>query len=84
MLNLLTKTIETVSRSISYAVDVEFEKDGVKHEAHVICILNEETNIGFHDWDCFIENEDDFHELTLDEENQILEHAKKYAQTLAG
>jgi hypothetical protein len=84
MLHLLTTNVDTTSRTITTAVDVEFEKDGSKHEANVTCVYNQDTNIGYDDWDCLIANEGDLPELTLDEENQILDHAQKYAETLVG
>lgn len=82
MLKLITTNIETTSRTITTAVDVQFEKDGATHEANVTCIYNQDTNIGYDDWDCLIANEEELPELTLEEENQILEHAKKYAEKL--
>jgi hypothetical protein len=82
MLNLLTTNIETTSRTITTAVGVQFEKDGTTHEANVTCIYNQDTNIGYDDWDCLIANEIELPDLTTDEEKEILEHALKYAEKL--
>ena len=94
MLKLVTTNTEMVSQAITIAVDVEFEKNGTTHEANVTCIYNEDMNIGYSDWECLIANvgevvsssgtQKTLPDLTIEEENEILEHAKKYAEKLVG
>ena len=81
--NLIVTHIEETSKTVFYAVDVEFEKDGETHEANVTCILSEDENNGFDSWDVTIANDDELPELTMEEKEQLESLAKKYAQKLA-
>lgn len=83
MLNLTTTNIEVTSKTVVYAVDVQFEKDGKSHEANVTCILSEDINTGYDSWETTLANEDELSGLTHEEITQIEEHAKKYAEKLA-
>lgn len=82
MLNLITTNLETTNRSITTAVDVQFEKNTLKYEANVTCTYNQDTNIGYDDWDCLIANKSELPNLTTDEQHQIIVHALKYAEKL--
>jgi len=83
MLKLLTTNIEVTSKTVAYAVDVEFEKDGEPYEANVTCILYDDDNTGYASWEITLANEDELPELTQDEITEIEEHAKKDAEKLA-
>ena len=76
MLELSTKNIEVLGKKVTYAVDVEFEKDGETCEANVTCTYDEDANIGFPEWDCLIANDDELPDLTTEEENEIINYAK--------
>ena len=80
MLNLLTTNIEVTSKTVVYAVDVQFEKGGKTHEANVTCILSDDENTGYAGWETTLANEDELPELTHEETAQIEQHAKKYAE----
>ena len=80
MLNLLTTNIEVTSKTVVYAVDVQFEKGGETHEANVTCILSDDENTGYAGWETTLANEDELPELTHEETEQIEQHAKKYAE----
>ena len=75
MLNLLTTNIEVTSKTVFYAVDVQFEKGGETHEANVTCILSDDENTGYAGWETTLANEDELPELTHEEITQIEEHA---------
>jgi hypothetical protein len=83
MLKLLTTDIEVTSKTVCYAVDVQFEKDGEFHEANVTCILYDDENTGFPSWETTLANEDELPGLTQEEITEIKEHAQKYADKLA-
>ena len=83
MNNLIVSNIEETSKTVFYAVDVQFEKDGETYEANVTCILSEDENNGFDSWDITIANEDELPELTVDEVEKLEDFAKLYAQKLA-
>ena len=83
MNNLIVSNIEETSKTVFYAVDVQFEKDGETYEANVTCILSEDENNGFDSWDITIANDDELPELTADEIEKLEDFAKLYAQKLA-
>lgn len=83
MNNLIVSNIEETSKTVFYAVDVQFEKDGETYEANVTCILSEDENNGFDSWDITIANDDELPELTVDEVEKLEDFAKLYAQKLA-
>lgn len=83
MLKLITTDIEVTSKTVVYAVDVQFEKDGKSHEANVTCILSEDINTGYDSWETTLANEDELSGLTHEEITEIEQHAQKYAQNLA-
>ena len=81
--NLFATNGEVTSKTVFYAIDLQFDKNGKTYEANLTCCLSEDINTGFDSWDITITNEEELPELTAEETKQLEEFAKKYTQILA-
>lgn len=83
MNNLLVTNIEQAHMSVTYDVNVQFDKNGETHEANVTCSLSVDENIGYDSWETTIANIEELPELKSEEIEGIEKIARKYAKHLA-